>query len=190
MAESATERPAQRAPRRTRPKLSPLGLALAITVGITAGIGGYTFSYAKGLSYFSTDPNACANCHIMRPQLAGWQGSSHHTTAVCIDCHLPHDFIPKYFAKAENGWRHSKEFTAQSFAEPIQLKPESRRILQANCERCHAEMISEMIAKKSPDSSGAPDCVRCHATVGHGERAAMGGPYKGAERDSLAPTGE
>ncbi|MFO0554439.1 MAG: cytochrome c nitrite reductase small subunit [Polyangiaceae bacterium] len=165
-----------------RPHLSRWGLALALTVGVTAGIGGYTFSYAKGLSYFSTNPTACANCHIMRTQLAGWQGSSHHTVAVCVDCHLPHDFVPKYLAKAENGWRHSKEFTAQTFAEPIRLKPESRRILQANCERCHAEMISELAAH----SSGAPDCLHCHATAGHGERAALGGPYKAAELESLS----
>jgi hypothetical protein len=40
---------------------------LAIAFGIFVGIGGYTFRYAEGLSYFSTDPAACANCHIMQP---------------------------------------------------------------------------------------------------------------------------
>ena len=32
------------------------------------GVGAFTFQYGEGLSYFSTDPDACANCHIMRPQ--------------------------------------------------------------------------------------------------------------------------
>jgi cytochrome c nitrite reductase small subunit len=39
---------------------------LAILIGALAGIGGYTFYYAKGLSYLSNDPRACVNCHIMR----------------------------------------------------------------------------------------------------------------------------
>jgi nitrite reductase (cytochrome c-552) len=41
-------------------------VALAIAVGVAAGVGGYTFRYAEGLSYFKTDPKACANCHIMQ----------------------------------------------------------------------------------------------------------------------------
>jgi len=166
--------------RRRRPlgRVGVLPFVLAGTVGVTAGVGGYTFTYAKGLSYFSTAPESCANCHIMRTQLAGWQGSSHHTVAVCVDCHLPHDFIGKYMAKAENGYRHSKEFTAQTFAEPIVLKPRSREILLANCRRCHEELVSTI----SDGHNGAStDCLHCHSTAGHGERAAMGGPYKPAE---------
>src|SRR4051812_22832611 len=80
---------------------------LCVAVGIAAGISAFTFRYAEGLSYLSPDPRACVNCHIMRSEYDSWQKSSHHTAAVCIDCHLPHEFIPKYIAKAENGWRHS-----------------------------------------------------------------------------------
>lgn len=171
---------------RSRPLVGALPFILAVTVGITAGIGGYTFSYAKGLSYFSTRPESCANCHIMRTQLAGWQGSSHHTVAVCVDCHLPHDFIGKYMAKAENGYRHSKEFTAQTFAEPIALKPRSREILLSNCRRCHEELVSNI---SDGHNGGATDCLHCHATAGHGERPAMGGPFKPAELELGAQEG-
>lgn len=168
-----------------RPRLSRMALLLAGTVGATAGVGGYTFTYAKGMSYFSTDPRACANCHIMRPQLASWQASSHHQSAVCIDCHLPHSFVDKYLAKAENGWRHSKEFTAQTFAEPIALKPASKEILQANCVRCHESLV-DSITHARGEADSVPDCIHCHAGAGHGERAALGGPYKGA--DASGPT--
>lgn len=160
--------------------MNPLAWALAVVVGVSAGIGGYTFSYAKGLSYFSTEPSACANCHIMQRQLESYRDSSHHGNAVCIDCHLPHDFVPKYLAKAENGWRHSKEFTAQTFAEPIAIKPEGRRILQKNCERCHAALVDAM---HDPRAGDAPDCTHCHAGAGHGERAALGGPLRAKEEE-------
>ena len=32
------------------------GLALAVAVGVAAGLGGYTFVYAKGASYLTNDP--------------------------------------------------------------------------------------------------------------------------------------
>jgi cytochrome c nitrite reductase small subunit len=168
-------------------------LLLAVVCGVAGGIGAYTFSYAKGLSYFGTDPKACVNCHIMEPEYAGWQKSSHHAVARCIDCHLPASFIPKYLAKAENGYRHGKLFTTQTFEEPITVKPAGMAILQANCERCHAELIESIVligdvgdgsASAQAHPGGGHDtlqCIHCHWTAGHGERAGMGGPPRGAE---------
>ena len=60
-----------------------------------------------------------ANCHIMQPQYDGWQKASHHGVAACNDCHTPHEFVPKYMVKAENGFWHSKGLTLQDFHEPI-----------------------------------------------------------------------
>jgi cytochrome c nitrite reductase small subunit len=166
---------------------------LAVLIGVAAGVGAYTFSYAKGLSYFGTDPRACVNCHIMEPQYAGWQKSSHHAVARCIDCHLPASFIPKYLAKAENGYRHGKLFTTQTFEEPISVKRAGREILQANCVNCHSALVVDLIEIAEHDlghaagrvtdgaaSEGVP-CVHCHWTVGHGERAGLGGPLRRSE---------
>ena len=84
---------------------------VAVFAGALAGLAVFTLDYGEGLSYFSTDPAACANCHIMQPQYDSWQKASHHTVATCVDCHLPHTFVAKYLAKAENGYYHSKGFT-------------------------------------------------------------------------------
>src|SRR5215210_2063007 len=78
-----------------------LGLGVAVLLGALVGLGSFTFLYGEGISYFSTDPKACMNCHIMRPQYDSWSKSSHHAVAKCVDCHLPHTFIPKYIAKAD-----------------------------------------------------------------------------------------
>ncbi len=96
--------------------------AAAITLGALLGTGAYTFKYAEGFSYLSADPRACVNCHIMNPQYDSWQQAGHHTVATCVDSHLPHAFIPKYIAKAENGYHHSVAFTFQNFHEPIMIK--------------------------------------------------------------------
>lgn len=156
---------------------------LAILIGIGVGIGGFTLQYAEGLSYFSSDPLACVNCHIMRPQYDSWQKASHHGIATCVDCHIPHDFFGKYVAKAENGYRHSKGFTLQNFHEPIMITPKNKRILQENCLSCHEELVHNLVAGAKTDID-AINCMHCHQAVGHGEPAGLGGADRGeiAER--------
>jgi len=149
-------------------------LALACGVGTVMGLGGFVFRYAEGLSYFGTEPAACANCHIMQPQFDGWQKASHHAVAVCVDCHLPQSFVPKYLTKAENGYRHGKLFTTQTFAEPIVVQSAGRKVLEENCVRCHQSLVAEL-SPHGANEKGDLSCVRCHSGVGHGEAARLGG---------------
>jgi cytochrome c nitrite reductase small subunit len=146
-----------------------------MAVGMLTGLGGYTFFYAEGLSYLSVDPRACANCHIMQPQLDSWQKSSHKNVAVCANCHLPQDFVAKYIAKAENGYHHSMGFTLQNFHEPIMIKAKNAQILQDNCLSCHGDLVLEMVMGATKDPN-AVRCVHCHADVGHGPTAGLGAP--------------
>jgi cytochrome c nitrite reductase small subunit len=53
---------------RTSVNRASLTILFACLMGIPAGIGAFTFVYAKGFSYLSTDPRACVNCHIMNRQ--------------------------------------------------------------------------------------------------------------------------
>jgi len=149
---------------RARPLLL---LALASTCGLLAGLGTYTFTYAHGLSYFSNDPRACINCHIMREQFDGWQKSPHHAVATCNDCHTPRGFIAKYLSKAENGFWHSKGFTLQDFHEPIQIRPHNVAVLQQNCVACHQGIVHG-INTHPGDPQKMLDCLHCHREVGHG----------------------
>ncbi len=144
-------------------------LAVTMLLGVAAGVGAFTFHYAEGLSYFSTDPRACANCHIMNDQYASWQKGPHHGAAACVDCHLPHQGVRKLLAKAENGYHHSKGFTLQDFHEPILIKPGNSGILQENCLRCHGDFVHEIVAGSTTDED-AVRCVHCHRGVGHGAR--------------------
>jgi cytochrome c nitrite reductase small subunit len=130
----------------------------------------------------------------MQPQYDAWQKSSHRQVAVCVDCHLPHAFVPKYLAKTENGWRHGKLFTTQGFKEPIELHPTGERILQDNCVRCHDALVSMSHGSEIGRRTSRQDerlinelpCVHCHSGVGHGERAALGGPLgKASSTDSI-----
>jgi cytochrome c nitrite reductase small subunit len=132
---------------------------LSALAGAALGLGAYTFVYAQGYSYFSNNPVACANCHVMRGYFDSWQRSSHHGCAVCNDCHTPHALLPKYLTKAENGWNHSLRFTLQDYSDPIRIRLVNADKLRGNCLRCHGDMAGQMPRQ---------DCVRCHAGVGHG----------------------
>jgi len=161
-------------------KKSAAIVLFAIMVGVLFGMGGFTMYYAEGLSYFSADPEACRNCHIMQPQFDSWQKASHHTVAGCVDCHLPHDFFNKYLAKAENGYNHSRAFTMQDFQEPILINQKNSRILQSNCINCHKDTVNELV--HGSVSEDAVKCIHCHRSVGHGQTTRLGGPLTDKEK--------
>ena len=142
----------------------------AVIFGVLAGIGVYTFVYARGAAYLTNDPKACANCHVMEEQLSGWMKSSHRAVAVCNDCHAPHTFFGKYSTKALNGFFHSWAFTSGRFPDPIQITPRNREITEAACRHCHAEIVAAIdVGHAGPKRRGGEDesCLRCHSGVGH-----------------------
>jgi cytochrome c nitrite reductase small subunit len=152
--------------------LKPL-LAASLLMGAALGIGSYTFVYAKGASYLSDDPSACANCHIMGEHFDAWNKSSHRNVATCNDCHTPAGTLAKYANKAENGFWHSFGFTTGNFPEPLQITPGNSRVTEQSCRKCH-ESITLAIEGFSHDSRAArpgegneQSCVQCHANVGH-----------------------
>jgi cytochrome c nitrite reductase small subunit len=134
-------------------------LALAALTGITAGIGGTTFVVAEGASYATDDPAACANCHVMQPQLDGWRKGPHHAVATCNDCHTPSAPLAKLATKAENGWHHGKAFTTGDYPDTIVMRASSREVVEGQCRSCHSDMVAAM--------GGDVSCIRCHESAGH-----------------------
>jgi cytochrome c nitrite reductase small subunit len=140
-------------------------IVLGILFGVLAGLGVYTFIYAKGLSYLTDDPLACANCHVMKDHFDSWTKHSHHAAAVCNDCHTPEGFIGKYYTKALNGYNHSLAFTTGNFPEPIQITARNIRIANDSCRKCHADIVA-MIETRD-ETKMSLDCLKCHYSVGH-----------------------
>lgn len=142
-------------------------LFLAVVSGVLVGLGAYTFVYAKGYSYLTNDPAACANCHIMRDHFSAWTRSSHHAVAVCNDCHTPPGLIPKYVTKARNGFWHSFYFTTGRYPDPLRITDRNHTIAELTCRKCHGEMTASIDPVRAAGDDRGPSCTRCHSTVGH-----------------------
>ena len=147
----------------------------SVILGVAVGLGAYTFIYAKGFSYLTNNPSACANCHIMSDHFDAWLKSSHQPVAVCNDCHTPSGLLPKYLTKAENGFWHAFAFTTGDFPEPIRIRPGNLEVTEEACLKCHQSVTASIVSGQHMtgiDEREAPDaetmsCVRCHASVGH-----------------------
>jgi cytochrome c nitrite reductase small subunit len=150
----------------------------AISAGLMVGLGAFTFVYARGYSYLTNDPAACANCHVMREHFDAWNKSSHRAVATCNDCHTPHDLVGKYTVKAKNGFWHSFYFTTGNYPDPLRITEGNRVVAEESCRYCHAQITSAI--DPAGDAAGRTaahvtaartdepaSCVRCHRYVGH-----------------------
>jgi cytochrome c nitrite reductase small subunit len=148
-------------------RIRTIAVIAGIIVGIAAGLGAYTFIYAKGYSYLTNDPAACANCHSMNEQYAGWMKGPHRSVAVCNDCHTPHNLIGKYTVKASNGFWHSFYFTSGWYPDNIEITKRDRAITDRACRHCHADITHAIDTELTGREEDKLSCIRCHADVGH-----------------------
>jgi cytochrome c nitrite reductase small subunit len=145
------------------------GAVVGALIGVAVGVGVFTFGYARGASYLTDDPAACANCHVMEDVYVRWMRGPHRSAAACNDCHTPHDPVGKWTTKALNGLRHSVAFTVGSVPDAILITSRDRAITERACLACHAAVTEPIRAAAPPAAHGGGGvaCLHCHADVGH-----------------------
>jgi cytochrome c nitrite reductase small subunit len=148
--------------RRVRSTLAALAV---LTVGAAAGLGLYTFVYARGYAYLGHASEVCINCHAMNDYYAGWLRGSHRQAAQCADCHTPFNPVGKYAVKAWDGFWHSYYFTTNTYPDVIQPTRLTLRVAEGQCRACHQPIVENITAHGGRE--GSTSCIRCHATVGH-----------------------
>ncbi len=127
-------------------------------------------------SYLGTSPSTCNNCHVMDSQYENWYHSAHARFATCVECHLPHDnVVDYYFVKAQTGMHDVYAFSTGQIPVAIRAKPETDKIIQANCIRCHTTTVSDIVAGPQPFDR---DCWDCHRSVAHGDRGISTVPFQ------------
>ncbi len=141
--------------------------------GLLIGLFAFNFYISKAWSYLSDDPKACVNCHIMAPQYATWNHSSHRERANCNDCHVPHDNVfRKYFFKAKDGARHATMFTLHMEPQVIFIHEAGQEVVKENCIRCHGALLtdSKLMSQTNFEIHSKTDrnCWECHRETPHG----------------------
>ena len=144
-----------------------------IAAGVFAGLGLFAFYLGKAHAYLSDRPEACVNCHIMAPQYATWNHSSHREKSHCNDCHVPHNnVLNKYYFKANDGLRHSTLFTLRKERQVIRILEPGAKVVQNNCIRCHEQLLVDPRLEASVvmyrEVKEGRRCVECHQEVPHG----------------------
>lgn len=128
---------------------------------------------SKAPAYLSDNPQTCVNCHIMSPQYATWNHSSHREVAHCNDCHVPHNNVfNKYFFKAKDGVRHATLFTLRLEPQVIHIKDAGKEVVQDNCIRCHENLLTDDAVKpltiQAHQNREDRKCWECHRETPHG----------------------
>jgi cytochrome c nitrite reductase small subunit len=140
-------------------------VTICIFLGIALGTGVITAHLGNAMSYLSTEPETCMNCHVMTDAYASWQRGSHGKTAVCVDCHVPHSNPVAMLAfKGMDGMKHSYVFTTRTEPQVLRLSKAAIPVVQANCLKCHKSHF-DMIRLAGPKER---KCWDCHSNV-HGE---------------------
>lgn len=148
-------------------------LPVIVLSAIFTGLFLFIFYISNATSYLSDKPETCINCHVMYPQYASWQHSSHFRVANCNDCHVPHDNpFRKYFFKASDGLRHSIWFTMRWEPQVIHIKDAGINVVQENCIRCHSDLVDMVsLCEVTGDNAKLGKgklCWDCHRETPHG----------------------
>lgn len=158
-----------------RKLIPPANWRIPVTIlnGVLVGLFLYLLNISNAVSYLSDEPETCINCHVMNPQYATWNHSSHREVATCNDCHVPHNnALNKYYFKAKDGLRHASVFTMRGEPQVIFIKEEGKHVVRQNCIRCHSKLVTDNTGIVRFDQSRhfrlERSCVECHRETPHG----------------------
>jgi cytochrome c nitrite reductase small subunit len=144
-------------------------LLIAITAVVTVlSLGMFVYT-SEALTYMGSEAETCANCHVMDDVYENWFHAPHERVTKCVDCHLPHDNPVSYWLeKGRTGVHDVYVFSTGQSPDVIRAKPESKKIIQENCVRCHESAVETMMQNQSQPFERY--CWDCHRGVAHGPR--------------------
>jgi len=146
--------------------------ALLVALGIFAWV-------TDAPAYLGHEPSTCNNCHVMDSQYENWYHAAHERSAVCTECHLPHQNIVSYYLyKGYSGMRDVYSFTLKTYPEAIRATQQTDEIIQANCIRCHIDTVETIL---SGPQAFDRRCWDCHRSVAHGTRGLSLVPFQDSE---------
>ncbi|KAB0665111.1 cytochrome c nitrite reductase small subunit [Oryzomonas japonica] len=108
----------------------------------------------------SDSPGFCAGCHVMESEHTAFLHAGAHRRNRCVDCHLPNENLAIHYVwKSIDGMKDAIFFYSGHTPERITLSEHGAKVLQANCIRCHEELVSMINTEQK--------CWSCHRSITH-----------------------
>jgi len=108
----------------------------------------------------STASSYCARCHVMEAAYEAWMHSGAHRRKECVDCHLPNENpAVHYLWKVIDGAKDLFIFHSGKISDQIRISAHGKKVLQANCIRCHETTVMLMDLGRR--------CWDCHRRITH-----------------------
>jgi nitrate/TMAO reductase-like tetraheme cytochrome c subunit len=166
----------------------PIGGFLLFAIGVLVWLGFESALRASNTLQF------CTSCHEMRDNMQPEYEKSPHfknqagVRAICSDCHVPHEFLPKMRAKMAAtinelpkhfmGTVSSKEkFSAARLAMAEDVWAKMKATDSRECRNCHSIEAMD-VSLQDPSAAKKHDkarmlarhetCIDCHKGIGHG----------------------
>lgn len=127
--------------------------------------GLFTFGYARGASYLTDDPAACANWPRHAGSVYKLAKVESRQGGGLQRLHAPRGFIPKYATKAINGFFHSLAFTTRHFPDEIRITERNFRVAESACLKCLEDVVTGI--RSTREHRHEAGRISCHNTVGH-----------------------
>jgi cytochrome c-type protein NapC len=167
------------------------GSLLVLVAGVAVGI--LFFGTMGSFMVYANSEQFCANaCHEMGQLQKEHKGTIHDVNrtgvrATCNDCHVPHEYIPNYWAKVgllSDVWGHNVTHsidTPEKFkAKRYELAKRVWLYMKSNdsreCRHCHttAKMDPDKQSEKAlkRHDKGRQEgltCIDCHFAIAHAE---------------------
>lgn len=123
-------------------------------------IAGVVLTISVALSITFTDQAIfCGSCHAMNEAVLT-HSQSVHAQEACNECHIPHDITMLPF-KAKIGLNDIFVNFTKTIPDMIHPGQATKRVTQANCERCHGATTSTVTMQSKEF------CTDCHRHVPH-----------------------
>ena len=114
----------------------------------------------------SNQPSFCVSCHVMEAEYEAWSHAGAHRRKACVDCHLPNENMAVHYVwKGIDGMKDVILFYSGNVPERIKLTEHGKKVVQANCVRCHEATVMAIDTERQ--------CWNCHRRISHKLSGAM-----------------
>ncbi len=156
-------------------KLIPERKVLFKYILIITGLLVFLFGGMYAATALTSTPEFCKSCHIMQPEYATWQASSHSQIS-CVECHVDSGLVNEMKHKVV-ATKELYMYVTKTYELPIRMTED---IPDNRCLKCHSTKrpvspsYQGLYIPHDKHNKAGVGCIKCHSGVAHGKITEQG----------------